>query len=540
MRSRSRYADWVLSRIRFSTCPNRDAAEVGVAGGSPRARPRGSADLAKWALAGLLLGSSCDLTELPLATGEQSMGNSSGATVVPPQFPQGPMALEARLPCPVCPTAQPKGTDTAVSDPGEGALSADAPSPATPSTDAVMSTSPNAEEVDVPPGLKNVILISIDGLASRFLEDMMRLGRLPAFARLESEGAYTHNARTEARITVTVPNHVSMVTGRPAVPAFELPLDAPHGVVYNTDPGGDITIHDSNPDLAYVASVFDEVHDRGGHTALFAGKSKFALFDRSYSEPHSRADVIGEDDGRNKIDDFAVLYELEELVPSFLEAIAEGVLSRPSGRNFAMLHYANTDAQGHAYGWGSPEYLDALLQADAMLGEILSFVTSTPQLSDTVVIVTADHGGIDFGHSDSTDVNVYRIPFIVWGAGMPAGTDLYSQCESNRQDPGDAAPTELPTPGPIRNGDAANLALSLLGIDEIEGAMHRAMFGSLPTACPPADAGPARDAGSQPDTPMTAGDASDAPADAANDALDEDAQVSPPPEADASLPDASL
>ena len=43
----------------------------------------------------------------------------------------------------------------------------------------------------------------------------------------------------------------------------------------------------------------------------------------------------------------------------------------------------------------------------------------------TLVVVTADHGGIGPSHSDPRKFADYRIPFLVWGPGVPAGVDLY-------------------------------------------------------------------------------------------------------------------
>ena len=39
-----------------------------------------------------------------------------------------------------------------------------------------------------------VIQISMDGLGSAWLEPLLKAGDLPNFARLEREGAWTHNA----------------------------------------------------------------------------------------------------------------------------------------------------------------------------------------------------------------------------------------------------------------------------------------------------------------------------------------------------------
>ena len=56
----------------------------------------------------------------------------------------------------------------------------------------------------------------------------------------------------------------------------------------------------------------------------------------------------------------------------------------------------------------------------------LDTVTKTAELRDhTLVVLTADHGGKGAGHADPGCYADYRVPFLVWGPGVAAGTDLY-------------------------------------------------------------------------------------------------------------------
>jgi hypothetical protein len=83
--------------------------------------------------------------------------------------------------------------------------------------------------------------------------------------------------------------------------------------------------------------------------------------------------------------------------------------------------------------------------------------------------VTADHGGVGESHADVTRPENYRIPFFAWGAGVPAGKDLYAINQETYQDPGTQRPT-YEGPQPIRNGDLANLVTDALDLPAMPGS----------------------------------------------------------------------
>ncbi|REK10478.1 MAG: hypothetical protein DWQ37_16475 [Planctomycetota bacterium] len=309
-----------------------------------------------------------------------------------------------------------------------------------------------------------VIHISVDGLAPRFLEALLDEDELPAFKRLQTEGSWTHNARTDYDFTITLPNHTCMLTGRPVRDKEAKPeAIAGHEWTFNTDPGTR-NLHTNRHD--YVASSFDVAHDHGKRTGLFASKSKFVVYDQSYDERTGAPDTTGEENGRDKIDVYVENGNSGVMFDRFVEEMKADPI------HYSFVHFRDTDSTGHSKKWGSPEYNEALKTVDGYLGKLLAFIDSDERLSGkTTLILSADHGGVNFNHGFNTNPLNYMIPFYVWGAGVAKGGDLYALNRSTRVDPQDGRPDYVERgQQPIRNGDGGNLALKLLGLPAIPGS----------------------------------------------------------------------
>jgi predicted AlkP superfamily pyrophosphatase or phosphodiesterase len=317
--------------------------------------------------------------------------------------------------------------------------------------------------------VEHTILISVDGLASRYLEEVIAAGNAPSFEYLQQHAAWTHNARTDKTYTITLPNHTCMLTGLPvwSAPGFE-PFRA-HFYTSNSDPFANEVLHTRRvPARNYTPSVFDVAHDHGLTTALFASKTKFSLFAASYNDA-GRPDEIGVDDGPRKIDDVVIDTNSLQLV----DALENALLTQPA--NFTFVHLHDTDSTGHSLGWGSPQYLAAVAYIDTLLGRVIDAIESGPLMNRTALIVTTDHGGVGTGHYDADDPQVFQIPFYVMAPGVTPG-DAYASFE-NRFDPGDVNPEYRDPRQPVRNGDSGNLALYLLGLPPIpESVIHSAQL----------------------------------------------------------------
>lgn len=302
-----------------------------------------------------------------------------------------------------------------------------------------------------------VVAISIDGLNP---EALTRLGRedLPVFHRLIDEGASTLNARTAYELTVTLPNHTGMLTGRGI-------LD-PHGhdLQVNSDPGNAL----ADGHGSYIAGMFDVAHDHGLSTALFAQKAKFAYFTRSWDDTHGAEDVSGGDDGRDKID-----IDLTEEDAPVVDGVRDAL--EHDRADLIFLHLRAADKAGHAHGWLGPEYLDAVRSIDDDLGRILQVIDASDDLTNrATILLTADHGGPEGlkKHSQMDLVANYRIPFIAWGRAVAQGADLYA-LNVGRQDPGTTRP-DYSGDQPIRNLDIESTALGLLGLSGLDGTTSAA------------------------------------------------------------------
>lgn len=317
-----------------------------------------------------------------------------------------------------------------------------------------------------------VIHVSVDGLRPDAVQALGAAGA-PAFWRLKAEGSATANARTDYDYTITLPNHTCQLTGRAVAGA------AGHGWTTNSDPLPGQTLASNKG--SYVAGVFDVVHDAGRRTGLFASKSKFSLYPASWGPATGALDVTGADNGRNKIDVYRNDGDTTALVGELLAQQASNPMA------YVFLHLADADNAGHSCGWDPAVgscYSNAVKKVDGLVGTILDFVATEAHFAGrTLVIVTADHGGTGTNHSTASLAVNYTIPFYAWGAGSTAGADLYVLNPVTRLNPATGRPLNSAAPPPVRNGDAANLALAALGLGSVPGSTIGA-GGSLAVALP--------------------------------------------------------
>ncbi len=303
-----------------------------------------------------------------------------------------------------------------------------------------------------------VLVLSVEGLRPSAIRRAGEAGT-PVLHRLMSEGASTLNARTEVERTTTLPNVVGMLTGRRVNAAR-----GGHGVRADQDTGETVQVAAGH----YVSSAFDIVHNFGLKTALFSSRPETALVNRSWDDVNGGTDPYGLDDGRDKINQFVRGTDDHQLVDRLTAKLAR------SPKELTVAQLSLLDDVGKANGYASRTYRSTLTEVDAMVGQVIDTVTSSPTLAGhTLVLLTAGAGGRGHSNEDRTVRGNYTIPFIAWGPDVVAGADLYA-LNPAYQDPGTRRPGYGAAAQPIRNGVVANLVTTALRLPRIPGSSMNA------------------------------------------------------------------
>lgn len=219
----------------------------------------------------------------------------------------------------------------------------------------------------------HVFVISFDGGKPA----VMRESKMPVLNQVVQEGAYSWEAQTILP-SITLVSHTSMLTGV---------SPAKHGVTWNE--------WEPQRGVLTIPSVFTQARDKGYKTAIFAGKEKFRHLNAT-----------------GKVDHFEIpAYEAKTVAAAAARYIEQ---EKPG---MCFIHFADSDGAGHKFGWGTPEQKQAFADEDAALGVVLNSIRRAGIAGSSVVILSADHGGIGKTHGGPSPEEM-TIPWIAWGAGV--------------------------------------------------------------------------------------------------------------------------
>ena len=241
------------------------------------------------------------------------------------------------------------------------------------------------------PERPNVVLIGLDGWGSYSYDK----ADMPAVKHLAEEGCVTLKKRSVLPSS-SAPNWASMFMGAPV----EL-----HGY---TEWGSE---RPSMPSVAdYRNGIFPTI---------------FQVF--RLAEPDAEIGVLYEWKGIKHLVDtlslsFHALAPNYKRHPEALVGMAEEYIAEHKPRLLAVC-FDNPDHVGHKAGHDTEEYYAKLAELDGYVGRILRSIDEAGMADSTIVIVTADHGGIYHNHGGTTMAEM-ETPFIISGPGIRSGYEI--------------------------------------------------------------------------------------------------------------------
>jgi arylsulfatase A-like enzyme len=298
---------------------------------------------------------------------------------------------------------------------------------------------PPGPTVEPPPGLPNLVLVTIDTLRRDHVGAFGAAAKTPVIDTLAREGVAFDDAITP--IPETAPSHASMLTGL---------HPSRHKVIANGIPlkGGYLTVTEQLEVVGYRTGAFVSSFAAGSSTGLGAG---FQVFDDDFAPT-----VRGIAQARVARTVLPLLLRFGDPAdwPWLLERDAPATIGRAvdwvkreDGPVFLWVHLfephspyeprdgrpATVDhrailAQEPGYSYKAEEeaalrdlYRQEVEYTDTQVGVLLEGLRSAGALERALVVVVADHGeslgehGIRFNHHGLYD-HVLRVPLVLWAS----------------------------------------------------------------------------------------------------------------------------
>lgn len=228
---------------------------------------------------------------------------------------------------------------------------------------------------------KYVVVIGVDG-GGTFFKDT----ETPNIDKIFEDGSVTYEART----------------GVPAISAHSW-TSLLHGVPYNVHKISNATA-EKNPyplDSEYP-SIFRVIRENDPEARL-ASIHRWKAFNIGMVEDEIGVDKITLENSTDMA--------LAETVCNY---VAEGA------PKLLFTVFDDADVMGHAYGWGSQQHLNAITAIDECIGMVYEAYENLGILDDTLIMLTADHGGYQGDHGGNMDCEKF-IMFAINGSNVIPG-----------------------------------------------------------------------------------------------------------------------
>lgn len=237
--------------------------------------------------------------------------------------------------------------------------------------------------------IKHVILIGIDGFGAYAVPD----ADMPVLKQLMSTGSWSLKARSVLPSSSAV-NWASMLMGAgPTLHGYtewdsktpEIPSAITN--VYGVFPGIFGLLKQQKPQ--YKSAV---IYNWGGIGYLFEKKA---------------VDIVIHDD---------------EAGGDFFADTAAAIIKKEKP-NLTFIHLSEPDGVGHNIGHRTPEYYEELKRVDHRIGTIVQSVKDAGIEKETIIIISADHGGKGKGHGGKS-LDEVLIPWIINGPKVRSGNEI--------------------------------------------------------------------------------------------------------------------
>ncbi len=233
---------------------------------------------------------------------------------------------------------------------------------------------------------EHVIVIGIDGLSSQGLLQ----ADAPVLHKMIAQGAFKEKARTVLPSSSSSNWSAQILGAGPEITG--------------------VTSNDWKPNEKHMTPV----------AVNSVGRSPSIYDIIRQQRPQAEQGVVfhWDDYGRLLQKEMVNHYEQAGTESAAAEKFAEYIVAKKP--MFALLHLDHVDHAGHEKGHMTQDYLKSIAKADSLVGTVLAAIEKAGIKESTMVMIVADHGGINKGHGGTTD-NEIDIPVVYYGKGVKKG-----------------------------------------------------------------------------------------------------------------------
>lgn len=243
---------------------------------------------------------------------------------------------------------------------------------------------------------KYVVVLGFDGMSPNGIKN----ANTPNFNELIKNGSHSFHARA-VMPTSSSPNWASMIMGAP-------PKE--HGIHSNKWKRENI------------------------RKKSYCGRKKGEIFPTIFGvlkqqKPESKIACFYHWNGFARLTDKDAFEKLDNTANENItaEKAAEYIVKEKP--NFLFLHFDHVDHAGHEIGHGTAEYFASVGKADSLTGVVMTTLKQAGIFEQTVILVTADHGGKGKGHGGMSMEEI-EIPWIISGPGIKKGFEITDRVET--------------------------------------------------------------------------------------------------------------